>query len=230
MRTLRIGGLTAACIGLCLLFATAAAAHVTAQPPEHPAGGYTKVTFRAPNERDVPTVKVEVQFDQGIPSVSVQPVPGWTYTVNKAKLDKPVESEGGESVTEYVSSITWSGGKIMPGEFHEFPVSVKMPDKGNFSDTVESFPTLQTYQGGEVVSWIEQPDSADGDWYSLDKPAPHVTLTSESDAPAASGSATTKDTTARDDAASARTIGIVGLVVGLIALVIGGIALMRKRK
>ncbi len=58
-------------------------------------------------------------------------------------------TDSGDEVTEVVSTITWSGGTIKPGEFTEFPVSL-----GPLPEDVESlsFPSVQTYEGGEVVA------------------------------------------------------------------------------
>ncbi len=69
----------------------------------------------------------------------------------KSKLPKPIKSHGGE-LTEAVTTITWSGGKIEPGQFQEFDVSMgPLPD-----DTDQlMFKADQTYSGGEVVKWEE---------------------------------------------------------------------------
>ena len=54
-------------------------------------------------------------------------------------------------VTEAVSTITWSGGELKPGEFTEFDISV-----GPLPDDADSltFKALQTYSDGDVVRWI----------------------------------------------------------------------------
>src|SRR5262245_41540547 len=99
--------------------ATPAFAHVTVQPSEAEQGGFATVAFQVPNERDdATTVKLEVTFpeDHPIPFVSTQPVAGWTVQVEKTKLATPLDSEG-DSITEAVSKITWSGGSIEPGQF-----------------------------------------------------------------------------------------------------------------
>ena len=45
-----------------VLPATSALAHVTVNPREATAGGYAKLAFRVPNERDASTTKVEINF------------------------------------------------------------------------------------------------------------------------------------------------------------------------
>src|ERR1700742_3207344 len=87
----------------------AAQAHVTLQPEEVPAGGFTRLDVRVPNERDdAGTTKVEVEFPPGFAFVSTQPVPGWTAVVKKRKAAKPIEAEG-EKLTEEVDTVTWTG-------------------------------------------------------------------------------------------------------------------------
>src|SRR4051812_24428717 len=148
-------------LALTLGLALPALAHVTIQPGTAEQGGFTKIAFRVPNERDdASTTKLEVQFptDQPLPFVSVKPLSGWDVKVTEGKLPKPVTDDDGDEVTESVLHITWTGGKIEPGQFQEFEVSV-----GQLPTTVDhlEFPTTQTYSNGEVVKWAD-PAKADG--------------------------------------------------------------------
>jgi uncharacterized protein YcnI len=62
-------------------FAGPASAHVTVNPNTATQGGYTKLTFRVPNEKaNANTVALEVNLPPTAPirSVSVKPVAGWT--------------------------------------------------------------------------------------------------------------------------------------------------------
>ena len=76
----------------------------------------------------------------------------------------------GEKFTEQISRITWTGsgdqGKIGPGQFKDFGVSVQIPDKPG---THLTFPAVQTYDNGDVVRWIGAEDS--------EEPAPRVEVT-----------------------------------------------------
>jgi uncharacterized protein YcnI len=75
-RSAVVGGAVAA---LTLALAVPAAAHVTVNPNTAVQGGYTKVTFRVPNESDAAsTTKVEVNLPLDAPfaSVSLKPVAG----------------------------------------------------------------------------------------------------------------------------------------------------------
>jgi uncharacterized protein YcnI len=223
-----VGALAA---GLVVSGASAAFAHVTVNPSEAPQGGFAKLDFRVPNEKaDASTNKVEIVFpeDAVIPFVSVQPVPGWTYTVVNRDLDEPVEAEGGE-ITSVVSQVTWTGGEIKPGEFQEFPVSLgPLPDD---ADQLE-FKALQTYTDGETVRWI---DATEEGAPEPEHPAPVLTLTASTGDEHGGGSdeaaAPTDDGDDGDDSDdSSNTLAIVALVVGGVGVILGGVALARPRK
>lgn len=208
-----------------LLAAVPAFAHVTVQPSTAVKGGYSTVAFKVPNEQDSgSTVKVEVNIptDHPIASVSLQPVPGWTAQVTTSKLATPIKTDDG-TVDQAVTKITWSGGKIAPGQFQQFPVSFgPLP-----SDAASlSFKTLQTYDNGDIVRWIEIPQEGQPE---PQNPAPTLTLT----APAAEGAATATATGTpapapaadskstqqassggSDSDGTARALGIAGIVVG----------------
>ena len=218
-----------------VLPATSAFAHVTVNPREATQGGYAKLAFRVPNERDdASTTKVEVNFptDHPLASVSVRPQAGWTYAVEKTKLATPIKSDDGD-ITEAVSKVTWSGGAIKPGEFNEFEVSV-----GPLPTDVDSisFKALQTYSNGEVVRWIEESTPTN----DPEHPAPVLKLNkaaTTATTAAAQGSQTqggevaepkAKDAASKSDVDSARTFGILGMAFGLLGFV-SAIAARKRR-
>ncbi|MFE9744211.1 YcnI family protein [Saccharothrix saharensis] len=238
VRTLAQGGavLAAAAI-LALTTAGAASAHVTASTPKDAVqGGYTKVTFRVPNERpDAGTVKVEVTLPAEYPlaSVSTKPTPGWKVEAVKEKLATPVKSHGRE-VTEAVRTVTWTadpGTRIEPGQFNEFDLSIgPLPD--NTDQLV--LPAKQTYDSGEVVDWNAPPaEGAD----EPERPAPVLKLVAKTDGDD-HGTATTTTAAADDghDTAAAATddtarwLGGAGLAVGALGLGLGAGAVLRSRR
>lgn len=154
-----------------LALPTAASAHVTLQPNEAVSGSFSKMDVRVPNERDNKgTIKVDVRLPDGLYFLSYQKVPGWKVRVYKEKLDQPVDL-GGFSVDERYTRVVWRARKpkrdrIAPGQFQDFPLSVRVPNGDAGSQLV--FRAFQTYQGGERVAWTGAPDS--------DAPAPRVTL------------------------------------------------------
>lgn len=189
-----------------------AVAHVTVNPSEAEAGGFTRVSFRVPNERDdAATTQVEINLpeDHPIGNVSVRPVPGWEYRVERRTLDEPITVFGNE-VSEVVGKITWSGGRIEPGEFQEFDVSL-----GPLPEDARSlgFPSLQTYDSGEVVRWIEETPE-DGD--EPEHPMPVLTVA------AAAGE--------DDDDGDTNTIAVVALVVAIVAVLGTGLSLARSSR
>jgi uncharacterized protein YcnI len=143
----------AAALAAALALPAAAPAHVTLQPTRAPAGEFTRLDVRVPNERDdAGTVKVDVRLPEPSPFVSSEPRPGWKVTMKRAKLDTPVDVDGFE-VSDGVSQITWTGdgrqGIVRPGQFVDFGLSLRLPDDAP-GDKL-TFKALQTYQGGEVV-------------------------------------------------------------------------------
>jgi periplasmic copper chaperone A len=200
-----------------LALAPAAFAHVTVQPEEAPAGGFTRLDLRVPNERDnADTTKVDVQFPPGFLSVSYEQVPGWDIKITKRKLDKPVE-QFGEQVTEEVGRITFTGGAIRPGQFQDFGLSVAVPDKPGSTVT---FKALQTYSNGEVARWIGPPDS--------EEPASQVKLTAAEPegGGAAAGQQPAAPAASEDD--DSNTLSIIALIVGIAGLAAGLAALFLR--
>jgi periplasmic copper chaperone A len=196
------------------LFAPTASAHVTVQPGTAQPGGYARVVFRVPNEReDASTTRLEVSFpaDYRFASASVQPVPGWTATTTKEKLDPPAEVEG-RKVDEAVATIVWEGGTVLPGQFQEFPVSLgRLPA----TDAKLVFKAVQTYSSGEVVRWIDVEQEGGA---RPEHPAPTLSVAAPAPPPAAP--IAPADTLGR-------VLGGLGLLAGLVAL---GVAVVTRRR
>jgi uncharacterized protein YcnI len=124
-----------------LLIPAVALAHAVVYPKTSRPGAYEKYVLRVPNERDVPTVRVELHFPQGLRVVSFGEVAGWTLEVQR-------------DTAQRITGAVWTG--LLPKErFIEFPfVAVNPKDSSSLS-----WPTYQTYQGGERVEWTS-PDTA----------------------------------------------------------------------
>jgi uncharacterized protein len=216
MKTKSILALVAVAV---LALPAAASAHVTLQPEEAAVGSFTVLDVRVPNEtEDANTTKVDVQFPPGFAEASYQPVPGWSVKVIKEKLAKPVQTDDGP-VTEGVHEIIWSGGKIAPGEFMDFPLSVQIPDKAGDALT---FKALQTYDDGEVVRWIGAPES--------EHPAPQVMVTAEEGEGHTAAGGESGDSSSSDSDSASKGLGIAALIVGTLGLLVGGAALARSRR
>lgn len=125
-----------------LLMATVASAHAVVYPQQAKADSYEKFALRVPTEKDVATTKVRVEIPAGWAISRVQPLPGWTYQMEK-------DAKGS------VTAITWSGGEIGPAEFQEFVFQGKTPkDPGKYA-----FRAIQTYKDGSVVEWTGPADA-----------------------------------------------------------------------
>jgi periplasmic copper chaperone A len=217
---------------LVLALAAPAFAHVTARADNPTPGSFTKITFRVPNEEDAAdTTELSVQLppEHPIASVSVKPKEGWTFTVTKAPLNPPVQTDDGE-LTEAVSTITWTGGAIKPGEFDEFEIS-----GGPLPTDTESltFKAVQTYSDGTVVRWIDEATEGGAE---PEHPAPTIQLAAAGDAAATDshGAAEGDDAAATGSAASSgesddndtgKTLGIIGIILGGLGLIAGVAAL-----
>jgi uncharacterized protein len=194
----------------------AAQAHVTLHPASAAHGAEDMLlAIRVPNERDdADTTKLQIKLPDGFVQASFEPVPGWTAKVTTTKLAQPIKTDDGE-VTEQVSEITWTGhgtqGRIPPGGFQDFPLSVLVPDKAG----TLAFKAMQTYSNGTVVRWIGPAGS--------ESPAPTLQVA----APAKPAAATTSTP---DDSSGSDTLAIIALIVGALGLIAGGAALASRRR
>jgi len=204
-----------------LLFAIPAFAHVTITPGSAQPGSATVLTFHVPDEEasaDTTRVDIQIPTDHPIAQLLVKPVAGWTISVRTSTLAKPLVTDDGQ-FTQAVSEVTWSGGKIAPGQFQDFSLSADPLPQGVSQLT---FKTIQTYSNGAVVRWIDVPQPGQAE---PDHPAPVLTLsagtggaagtgaTAGTVAPAATVAASGSDATARAIAAGGAAIGLLGLVL-----------------
>ncbi|MFD6552511.1 YcnI family protein [Streptomyces sp. SAS_267] len=240
-RTAAVAALAAAGV---LTTAGAAFAHVTVHPESYAKGATDGLlSFRVPNEEDTAsTTKVQIFLptDHPVVGVLVTPQAGWTAKATTVKLKKPVKTDDG-TITDAVSEITWTGGRIRHGEFQDFQVAF-----GQLPDDVDqlTFKTLQTYSDGKVVRWIEQPQKGEEE---PESPAPALALTAEgageepasagtgasgSDSSSSSSSAAAAESTASDKSSdsTARALGTAGLIVGVLGLLAAAFAVVRVRK
>lgn len=140
---------------LLLVAAAPAAAHVTANPRTQPAGKFVKVDFRVPNERESDTVALRVRMPAGVEEVKVRRPAGWDYDLVR---------EGGEVV-----EVRFHGGRILPPEFEEFSLTMKMPAAPGRIH----FPAWQEYADGTVIEWVQIPAAGAP---APEHPAPYVDL------------------------------------------------------
>jgi uncharacterized protein YcnI len=224
----RLATVAAGAAAAIALVAGPASAHVTVNPNAATQGGYTKLTFRVPNEKaSASTTKLEVVIptDHPIPSISVKPVPGWTAVIERSKLATPLKDDDGNEITDAISKITWTASAdaaIKPGQFQEFDVSAgPLPEVDQIV-----FKALQTYSDGDIVRWIDVPKAGEeaGHPAPVLKLAPKAatvdTTTQSSSAPSVTAAADDN----KGDSPWPLVISIVALVVALAGI---GLALRR---
>ncbi len=146
----------------------AAQAHVSLHPNAIPAGSFVTTNIRVPNEENTAsTTAVKVKLPAGVLSALGAPPAGWTFAAKTKKLAKPIKTDDGV-VTAETTEVDYTGGRIRPGAFESFPLTLSIPASAKAGDVL-AFPTVQTYSNGHVARWIG--DATD------DRPAPTVDVT-----------------------------------------------------
>lgn len=170
--------------------------HVVVHPREAKAGSYEAFTIRCPNEKDKPTVKVELEIPAGDVAIHhYEPKPGW-----KVALEKNTSGDA--------TKVTWTaqGDGLLPDEFVEFRIM------GKINNDAKSlvWKAHQTYAGDEVVAWAGEPGSK--------TPASVTKLVTST-----KSEGTVTATTGGDDAKSklAFNVALGALVLGAVALLAG---------
>lgn len=232
----------AAGAALALAAPLAASAHVTVNPNTATPGSYATVNFRVPTESETAsTVKLEVTLptDTPLSAVLVQPVAGWTATVEKGALPAPVEVDG-NTLTDAALKIVWQadpGVGIGQDQFQIFSAVLgPVPDTGHLV-----LPAAQTYSDGEVVDWAATPDEVAADdtlepapvLYINDTPpsGTHSGHGTASAAPAADDHSADASAASSDDSSGvALGLSIAALVVAAAGAVLGALAFARRPK
>ncbi len=115
-------------------------AHAVVFPKASTTGAYERYVLRVPNEREVPTIRVEIRFPDAVRVTSFGEVPGW-------KLQLLTDT------AQRIIGAVWSGG-LAPKHFVEFPFIAANPKEA----TTLRWVAIQSYAGGETVAW----DGAEG--------------------------------------------------------------------
>ena len=174
-------------IATALALPSIASAHVSIQPGTVEGGEGAVIAVRVPNERDdasTTALKLVLPVETPIGSVRTTEMPGWRATTATRKLAQPIDVFG-RKVDTVVSQVTWTstdGVGIRPGQYKDFNLSLgPLPQSGELV-----FSAVQTYSGGETVSWNEV--SADKTT-EPEHPAPVLQITPATGAAGAAGAA-----------------------------------------
>ena len=152
------------------------AAHVGIQPAEAPPATSQTFTVRVPTERDVPTIRMRMEFPNGMIVSRFQPKPGW-----QRELERDASGR--------ITAVVWSGGKIEPAEYEDFFFIARTPQEtGKLA-----FKAYQSYEGGETVEWVNDAEPRPAPAMTIRAAAPSTTtnpsIENPGQAPAAAGAA-----------------------------------------
>ena len=114
-----------------------ALAHVEVVPATSPPGVMERYGIRIPTEKPVPTVRVEVEFPNGLRVADIEASPGWQVTVQTESSGRPI-------------GAVWEGGSIPAGQFAEFGLRAENPE----GEAQLRWSVIQTYADGTEVQWI----------------------------------------------------------------------------
>jgi uncharacterized protein YcnI len=179
-----------------------ASAHVVVNPENALKGTFQEFTVRVPNEKDIPTVKVELDVPAAVDISQFNPLPGWKYDLTKDSSGK-------------ITKITWTstGDGIAASQFEKFTIAGLISKNATAID----WKAHQTYKDGSVVDWVGNDTS--------DTPAPVTKVTPVPDNVTVSddGDITYKDTTPASTAGTSNLplyISIAAAVLGILSFVI----------
>ena len=140
-------------VAMLLLFAGVGIlqAHVTVTPREAAAKSSPQLIIRVPNEKDVPTESVRLEFPPELQVLRLKPQAGWTTEVERDANGR-------------IAAITYTGSTIGREEYQEFALIARMPE----TPGPVRIKAYQNYVGGVKVAWINAAEP---------QPAPTVTVT-----------------------------------------------------
>jgi periplasmic copper chaperone A len=160
---------------IAILDASSASAHVTLDNREATIGRSYKAVFEVPHGcAGSATIKIRVQIPQGVIAVKPMVKPGWHIEAIKGKYASAYEYHGAR-LSEGVTEVLWSGGKLPDDFYDEFVISAFLTDTLKPNTTLY-FPVVQECEQG-VSRWIDIPaDGEDGHARESKWPAPGVKL------------------------------------------------------
>jgi periplasmic copper chaperone A len=151
-------------------FVPSAFAHVTLEQNKAPVGAPYKAVLRVPHGCDgSATTAIRVHIPEGVLDVKPMPKPGWTINLVKGQYAKTYSLYRAQ-VSEGVTEIDWSGGKL-PDEYYDEFVFESFLASDLQQGQMLYFPVVQECEKG-VHRWIEIP--TEGSDYP--EPAPGLKL------------------------------------------------------
>lgn len=122
-------------IGLTIATVSIGLAHAVVYPKASKAGGYEKYILRVPNEKTVPTLRVEIHFPADVRVTAFGDVAGWQLEVLTDSAKR-------------ITGAVWTG-TLPPQRFVEFPFVAANPK----TPMKLVWPVFQTYGDNQRVEW-----------------------------------------------------------------------------
>lgn len=158
-------------------------AHVTLVQGETPSGGRYKAALTVSHGcGESATTKLTVKIPEGLIAVKPMPKAGWTIETAKGAYAKTYNFLHGKKLSEGVTSITWTGGRLENDFFDEFVFAGFIGDSVATGTTLY-FPVEQICEEGSH-SWSEIP-AAGQSAHDLKSPAAALRITAPKVKPAA---------------------------------------------
>jgi uncharacterized protein YcnI len=169
--TIRSRG-AAALFGLIVAIAPASA-HVTLRDRVAVPGTAHKAVFVVPHGcSGSTTVRLAVTIPPGVLLVKPMAKPGWQIDVTRKPYSRPWASSHGAKLTEGVSEVVWSGGRLPDSLYDEFVLATFLSSDLAPGTTIY-FPAVQTCETGEH-RWVDVPTA--GRHVQSGEPAPGLEL------------------------------------------------------
>jgi uncharacterized protein YcnI len=127
---------------LVALVAATAHAHTVVVPGASEAGGWERYSLLVPNEKQSPTVRVELRLPAGMEIVAVESKPGWKGGYKPFPIG--------------AATVQWEGGRVPHGEFVGFDFLAWNPPAARTVTWVAT----QWYEDGSSDTWGGEGDEA----------------------------------------------------------------------
>ena len=126
-------------------------AHIVLAEPHAAPGSHYAAFFRVGHGCDgQATTALRIEIPVNVTDARPQPKAGWTLTVERAPLPKPITVKGKE-IRERVAAVTWRG-HLGDDEFDQFGLLVHLPDAVG----TLYFPVVQICEKSEM-RWTDIP-------------------------------------------------------------------------
>ena len=127
-------------------------AHVTFEQAAAPAGSNYKAVLRVPHGcSGSPTRSITLFLPHDMIAAKPMPKAGWQLSIKNEKLSSPIQGGHGESITERVSEVTWSGARLLDSEYDEFVVRIPLPNTA----------------GKRAIRVLQQCEKGENDWAAI---------------------------------------------------------------